>query len=95
MVKKFAHAPLGDESVSVSWLSGVSSSARGRPRRPANAGRGPRLRLPGRRRARHHRAMLTKPTFAMSPFFRISYATSTEELTDACTRIQRFCGSVR
>ena len=33
--------------------------------------------------------------FAMSPYFRISYATSTAELEDACGRIQRFCGSVR
>jgi aspartate aminotransferase len=33
--------------------------------------------------------------FAMSPFFRISYATSTAELEDACTRIQRFCGNLR
>ena len=33
--------------------------------------------------------------FGLSPFFRISYATSTELLEDACTRIQRFCGQVR
>ena len=33
--------------------------------------------------------------FAMSPFFRISYAVSTEELEDACKRIQRFCGNLR
>lgn len=33
--------------------------------------------------------------FGLSPFFRISYATSTEELTDACERIQRFCASLR
>jgi aspartate aminotransferase len=33
--------------------------------------------------------------FAMSPFFRISYATSNAELEDACGRIQRFCGNVR
>ncbi len=32
--------------------------------------------------------------FGLSPFFRISYATSTEELTDACERIQRFCASL-
>jgi aspartate aminotransferase len=32
--------------------------------------------------------------FGLSPFFRISYATSTALLEDACTRIQRFCGSV-
>lgn len=32
--------------------------------------------------------------FGLSPFFRISYATSTEELTDACQRIQRFCASL-
>ncbi|MDE2355421.1 MAG: pyridoxal phosphate-dependent aminotransferase [Alphaproteobacteria bacterium] len=33
--------------------------------------------------------------FGLSPFFRISYATSTELLEDACARIQRFCASLR
>lgn len=33
--------------------------------------------------------------FGMSPFFRISYATATEVLEDACRRIQRFCGHLR
>jgi len=33
--------------------------------------------------------------FGLSPFFRISYATSIDELTDACQRIQRFCASLR
>jgi aspartate aminotransferase len=33
--------------------------------------------------------------FGMSPFFRISYATATEALEDACRRIQRFCGNLR
>jgi len=33
--------------------------------------------------------------FGMSPFFRISYATGTETLEDACKRIQRFCGNLR
>ena len=33
--------------------------------------------------------------FAGSPAFRISYATSTEALTEACTRIQRFCGNLK
>ncbi len=32
--------------------------------------------------------------FGLSPFFRISYAASNALLEDACTRIQRFCGSV-
>jgi aspartate aminotransferase len=32
--------------------------------------------------------------FAMSPFFRISYATSTDALEEACRRIQRFCASL-
>jgi aspartate aminotransferase len=32
--------------------------------------------------------------FAGSPAFRISYATSTEALKEACTRIQRFCGNL-
>jgi aspartate aminotransferase len=33
--------------------------------------------------------------FGLSPFFRISYATSNALLEDACSRIQRFCGSVK
>lgn len=33
--------------------------------------------------------------FEGSPAFRISYATSTEALTEACERIQRFCGSLK
>lgn len=32
--------------------------------------------------------------FGLSPHFRISYATSTEALTEACTRIQRFCANL-
>ena len=33
--------------------------------------------------------------FGLSPFFRVSYAASNERLEDACSRIQRFCASVR
>ena len=33
--------------------------------------------------------------FGLAPFFRISYATSTEVLTEAGRRIQRFCASLR
>jgi aspartate aminotransferase len=33
--------------------------------------------------------------FGLSPFFRISYATSTKVLEDACSRIQRFCAGLR
>ena len=33
--------------------------------------------------------------FGLSPFFRISYATSDENLVEACTRIQRFCTSLK
>jgi aspartate aminotransferase len=33
--------------------------------------------------------------FGLGPNFRISYATSTTALEDACHRIQRFCGSLR
>jgi aspartate aminotransferase len=40
-------------------------------------------------------AVVHGAAFAMSPFFRISYATSNAELEDACSRIQRFCGKVR
>ncbi|MBM08743.1 MAG: aspartate aminotransferase [Magnetovibrio sp.] len=33
--------------------------------------------------------------FGLTPHFRISYATSTDLLEEACTRIQRFCASLR
>jgi aspartate aminotransferase len=33
--------------------------------------------------------------FGLSPFFRISYATSNALLEDACSRVQRFCAAVK
>jgi aspartate aminotransferase len=33
--------------------------------------------------------------FGLSPYFRISYATATELLRDACTRIQRACAALQ
>jgi aspartate aminotransferase len=32
--------------------------------------------------------------FGLSPYFRISYATATEALREACTRIQRACAAL-
>ncbi|HEX4303468.1 MAG TPA: pyridoxal phosphate-dependent aminotransferase [Rhizomicrobium sp.] len=40
-------------------------------------------------------AVVHGAAFGASPFFRISYATSTQALEDACRRIQRFCGNLR
>ena len=40
-------------------------------------------------------AVVHGAAFGLSPFFRISYATSTEVLEEACRRIQRFCAGVR
>ena len=40
-------------------------------------------------------ALVHGAAFAMSPFFRISYATSTAALEESCKRIQRFCGNLR
>jgi aspartate aminotransferase len=39
-------------------------------------------------------AVVFGEAFGLSPFFRISYATSEAILEDACGRIQRFCASV-
>ena len=39
-------------------------------------------------------AVVHGEAFGLSPHFRISYATSTEELIKACERIQRFCASL-
>ncbi len=40
-------------------------------------------------------AVVHGAAFGLSPFFRISYATSDRVLEDACNRIQRFCGNLR
>ncbi len=40
-------------------------------------------------------AVVFGEAFGLSPFFRISYATSEAILEDACGRIQRFCASVK
>ncbi len=39
-------------------------------------------------------AVVHGAAFGLSPFFRISYATSSDVLEDACARIQRFCASL-
>ena len=40
-------------------------------------------------------AVVFGAAFGLSPFFRVSYATSNAILEDACQRIQRFCANVR
>jgi aspartate aminotransferase len=40
-------------------------------------------------------AVVHGAAFGLSPFFRISYATSTDVLEKACQRIQRFCANLR
>lgn len=40
-------------------------------------------------------AVVHGEAFGLAPHFRISYATSTENLTKACERIQRFCASLK
>jgi len=40
-------------------------------------------------------AVVHGTAFGLAPHFRISYATSNEELVDACTRIERACQSLR
>ena len=40
-------------------------------------------------------AVVQGSAFGLGPNFRISYATSTEALEEACTRIQRFCANLR
>ncbi len=42
----------------------------------------------------HGVAVVFGAAFGLSPNFRVSYATSNEALTDACTRIQKFCASL-
>ena len=40
-------------------------------------------------------AVVHGEAFGMSPFFRVSYATSTKLLTEACARIFRACDALR
>ena len=40
-------------------------------------------------------AVVHGAAFGLSPFFRISYATSEDVLEDACGRIQKFCGNLK
>jgi aspartate aminotransferase len=40
-------------------------------------------------------AVVQGSAFGLGPAFRISYATKTTDLEDACKRIQRFCGNLR
>src|SRR5690606_9809972 len=40
-------------------------------------------------------AVVHGAAFGLSPHFRISYATSTEVLTEACTRIQKACAALK
>jgi len=44
--------------------------------------------------SRYGVAVVFGAAFGLSPNFRVSYATSNEALTDACTRIQAFCASL-
>jgi aspartate aminotransferase len=40
-------------------------------------------------------AVVHGTAFGLAPAFRISYATSTQQLEEACSRIQRFCGNLK
>ena len=40
-------------------------------------------------------AVVHGAAFGLSPFFRISYATSDKNLTEACARIKRFCNALK
>ena len=40
-------------------------------------------------------AVVQGTPFGVGPAFRISYATKTEDLEEACHRIQRFCGDLK
>ena len=39
--------------------------------------------------------MVQGTAFGLAPHFRISYATSTDELREACTRIERACAALQ
>ncbi|OCP21241.1 MULTISPECIES: pyridoxal phosphate-dependent aminotransferase [unclassified Ensifer] len=43
----------------------------------------------------HHVATVQGAAYGMSPYFRISYATSMEQLAEGCARIAEFCAEMR
>ena len=43
----------------------------------------------------HNVATVHGGAYGVSPYFRISYASSIDELTDACERIQRACAELQ
>jgi aspartate aminotransferase len=43
----------------------------------------------------HHVATVQGAAYGMSPYFRISYATSMEMLREGCARIAQFCDEMR
>ncbi|SNY91535.1 aspartate aminotransferase [Cohaesibacter sp. ES.047] len=40
-------------------------------------------------------AVVQGSAFGLNPYFRVSYATSTEALTEACARIKKFCAALK
>ena len=40
-------------------------------------------------------AVVQGSAFGLGPAFRVSYATKTELLEEACSRVQRFCANLR
>ena len=65
-----------------------------RPRRRARSSRPTRISSPSCWRAEGVAVVQGTP-FGFGPAFRISYATKTEDLEEACRRIQRFCGNLK
>ena len=65
-----------------------------RPRRRARSSRPTRISSPSCWRPKASRWCRARRS-ALGPAFRISYATKTEDLEEACRRIQRFCGGLR
>ncbi|MFP3700495.1 aminotransferase class I/II-fold pyridoxal phosphate-dependent enzyme, partial [Burkholderia sp. SIMBA_013] len=45
--------------------------------------------------AEHQLATVQGAAYGMSPFFRLSYATSMENLAEGCTRIAEFCNGMK
>jgi len=40
-------------------------------------------------------AVVQGSAFGLGPAFRISYAVATQDVEEACRRIQRFCGNLK
>ena len=90
-IRPTASSARGPKARSMSIRPAPAPSAR--PRHPAKRSAMTRISSPSLEN--EGVAVVQGSAFGLGPAFRISYATKTSDLEDACKRIQRFCGNLR